>query len=1594
MIFPEELEEKKLYKNPLHLPLLDTDTRKGSAVFLLSPDLSSSINILKNPILRKRYYMSYYVERDVTAYIEEGTIVDEDQEVLSESTVQTRTNRDVINQYHLSEYLNQGDLDNEWLDKPFEYVEQGENIYNKLHPEALLETAISKIKLEHDKGKLGVDITYEEDIRLFMSKFKYNTGKLISLFFLLIGSPLFISSTIILAVYSAIFVAFTYNAIQAQDINKFKNKTKEQLIIKREKLQKRLAKETQRRSDIIDRINSYDKIIKEINDSEIKIAKSYKDTINEVNYIRAKDEDKEIVFGFDVPLSEAALNTKLKKYLRDERYRTPAPVIKRYEEIKNLDLGITRTYLSLDKYKEMNLFIDLAFYNTKFFESGIYSKDKLRLYNLYLSFLDRLVNDTRIPKAGYMKRTVLYPIIDWQAYENTPLDLILYALVKRDNSLLSIFQNIDFIVLTNHGYYKLDLSTLSFTDMNKINTLSNKLINNEPIIDDVKDSKKAIVSNIADTIEKNNNIKIHNLVGDSANKDKTELVNAINKAAENSNNTEDALDKLDKENDDGGNWLNDLVLKLANDEDTVNINATRRARMTGLQATTLNKKYKNKTFKQMIETSQNNEPLPETSLPIDTINDDWNHLTFTNFEKVYNVDDDIVRILDSFSTKEYPIAIKDIEIQDASTSEDYIKTYIVSCEDSIGQRFRLIFDIPKFIDYKFMWLRGNKKTFNRQHVLIPLSKTDDDTAQIVSNYKKIFIRRYGVSTPGKSCADADAMVKISKKYTGSKIKFEYGDNRSICKKYACPMDFVDMAGYYTSITSGKTKYYFNLDELYKNYGDIIDEQKGLPIGVDTTEKKAKILYWNMDKDWMFSKFIRTQLEVDDISEFKPLSESIKPANKYWYSQASILNNKIPLIVIAAYSYGLTTVLDKANIKYDLVDKKPRTELFYIKYNDGYLLYDNTYEASLLLNGLKECNTEDYSIGDINKKSMYLDFLDNYGGKIISDGLDNFKELMIDPITEDTMDRYKLPDDYIGLLLGANDLLADNEYVAHTCLDSDRYRSTEIIAGYTYQCLANSYGEYRTQMQKGRKVPMTIKKTVVIDAILADPTTSDSSDLNDLQIAEAMNTVSPKGLAGMNSDRSYNLDKRTFDKSMLNNVAMSTGFAGNVGINRQATIDSGIEGKRGYIKKSNPNEMSITKTFCYTEGINVYTATHDDPFRTAMSFIQTSKHMMRCKYGMPSLVSNGTDQAMPYLTSNTFAVNSKGPGKVVEKTDSYMIVKYKNGKSEYINLEDKIVKNSNGGFYITIKLDTSLKLGDTFKENEIIAYDKSSYSDIVGTGNLAYVLGPLVKCAVMETDEGYEDSAIITEWLSTAMTSDVVEKQEYVLSKDAIVYNIAKKGQKIKEGDSILLYQNAFEDADVNQLLKTLNDEAGDVEELGRINKTSHVEGVIQDIVIYRTCEKDELSPSLRLIVDKYEKNISSKRKAMEKHGVDAPYEIGSDRKLEATGQLKNVEDGVKIVFQLKYEDKMGIGDKLCYQNANKGIVKYIIPLGEECHSSYRPDEKLHTLVSIGAINGRMITSILTVGGLSKGMVELDRKVKDILGIKFKYLDEIMEDYNK
>ena len=595
------------------------------------------------------------------------------------------------------------------------------------------------------------------------------------------------------------------------------------------------------------------------------------------------------------------------------------------------------------------------------------------------------------------------------------------------------------------------------------------------------------------------------------------------------------------------------------------------------------------------------------------------------------------------------------------------------------------------------------------------------------------MRRFGTNS-GKSNPVTDKLMKaLDKEY--KHIKTETGDNSKVCSKYELPIDYIDLASNYSKIETPRYTFLFNQDYIRSKYK--IDDKNGLCFGIDKKTKEPIYFKPNPDQPIFFSYYLQMMIETslsntNERDVFIDNFNSAATAVRYCYSRASILGTNIPLVVICGLAEGLEKTMQKAKIKYSLSEARPKYDKAtqdIIKFNDGYLLYNLDYSSCLLMNGLKQCATEEHSLTEINSRLMYLDFLDMFGGRIKADGLDNFQDCMVDPITREVLQHYKLPTDYVSILLYANFLLSDNKFTKHGDIRSTRrMRRMEQVASYMYEVLSKAYGAYSTGLKHGRNVGFSVKLSAVIDRLLVRNTPDEYTILNAHGEFEAYYAETPKGPSGMNSDRAYSLDKRSFDDSMVNVLSASTGFAGNVGISRQATIDANIEGSRGYIYNDpdmENGEINSVKTLCMTESLTPFTTTRDDPMRLAMGFIQTSKHGMRCNHSDPALITSGADEALPYLISNTFAYKAKENGKVVEIVpDEYMIIEYDkpvDGKShEYIDLSESVQKNSSSGFYVTLKLDTELKEGKRFKAGDIVAYDKQSFSDEMGADdNIAY-----------------------------------------------------------------------------------------------------------------------------------------------------------------------------------------------------------------------------------------------------------------------------------
>jgi hypothetical protein len=209
--------------------------------------------------------------------------------------------------------------------------------------------------------------------------------------------------------------------------------------------------------------------------------------------------------------------------------------------------------------------------------------------------------------------------------------------------------------------------------------------------------------------------------------------------------------------------------------------------------------------------------------------------------------------------------------------------------------------------------------------------------------------------------------------------------------------------------------------------------------------------------------------------------------------------------------------------------------------------------------------------------------------------------------------------------------------------------------------------------------------------------------------------------------------------------------------------------------------------------------------------------------------------------------------------------------------------------------------------------------------------------------------------------------------------MAKIGQHIEATDNILVWDDPSDDEDSAEVLKML--QSADVSELGKRKITSKVTGTLKSMKIYRTVEIDQLSDSLKKIVNDYEAPLIAQEKKMKAEGLSTST-IPAHYVLAPTGKLKKAQESVMIEFYVEYLDTVGVGDKVVYNSANKAVEKGIFPIGAEPYTAFRPNEKIDAFVSETSIDKRMVTSTIVYGSLQKLMIELDRSVKDIMGIQY------------
>lgn len=959
---------------------------------------------------------------------------------------------------------------------------------------------------------------------------------------------------------------------------------------------------------------------------------------------------------------------------------------------------------------------------------------------------------------------------------------------------------------------------------------------------------------------------------------------------------------------------------------------------------------------------------------------------FVNFDRDYNekkLQKDIDNCVAQLSNAKTKVFIIDKEEIDSSTPMDLKKTMIYHLQDENGKQMKLKFDLPIIFEDHYMHIHGNKKVIQHIFNLKPLVKTGKNSVQIVSNYQKMFfslsksidvktnsLLRFILANKKELNVVSGNGVAVNTKYKGTR---EYN---TIAKKIVQfqinqYMFILDTNALEELLTKNKIS--------FKN----INKSKELIIGYDLKEKK--LLKMNIDDSFVDTVF--KYMPEEYVEAVKKIGRKSNGGKLLMYTKTKPLATDIPLALLLFYFEGFSTVMKKAKIEYEIIpkdDKKQKRFDFdvfdwgYTELADGYIKWKRyPYENSLFMNGLNSLPMDNYTMEDLESKDTYMYLLTNlydYANQTFN--LDQYYDFMIDPLTKEILTDLHLPTDLVSLCILANKMLVSEDFAenAEAELRNMRIRSNDILAYHTYKAITEAYNQYRKTQHRKNPKPISVKQDAVIRKLLKQPASAmaDASSLNPVLEISKLHNITYKGEAGTNEEHAFKLNIRAYNESMLGVLGITTANDSGVGINRQLTLEPNITSTRGYIDiagQENVEKLNSAQLLTPNEMLTPLGVQHDDPARTAMMYKQ-SMYMVPVEDSDSVLIGNGIEKVLPYHLSSEFVIYAKDDGKVVEKTDDYIVVKYKDGTYRTIDTTIQMKKNAAAGFYIPIQMKTNLKLGDKVVKNEILAWDDRTFKKDGNEKEVSMRLGPLVKIAIIPEWDVYEDSAPISKNCSERLATQMVMPVTVSLNKDAYVSKMVKIGDHVNAGDTLITFDDFHDDPDVAALIKAMReDQAEDIVESSSTTKKTHYTGEIADIQVITTVELDSLSDSLKKIVSSYWKKIEKKDRLLEKYKNEGDmnfYKSGNLITQSATpvepdyrGNVKgtHVEEGVIITFYVSFRDVMARGDKLSSEFALKSINSHVIEEGLEAVSEDCQDEPIDLIIAPLSVTARKTPSI-------------------------------------
>ena len=975
-----------------------------------------------------------------------------------------------------------------------------------------------------------------------------------------------------------------------------------------------------------------------------------------------------------------------------------------------------------------------------------------------------------------------------------------------------------------------------------------------------------------------------------------------------------------------------------------------------------------------------------------------------DFEKSYvknTLQHDIIKTLKSFDdeNKSNPMHIINYEEEDTSDRFNNKKTITCTFEDDTQKRHTIKFDIPVPTDDGLLLVNGNKKVLKKQITLRPLVKINPSRLAITTFYNKVLMFRQGTVLNRKVVVINKMIEELSKHEDVFKCIF--GNNLKNNKNYITSIEYDELAKEYHKFIIGKqgnrSVIFFNQEEIRSEIKKLnlpyIPHPSKLPIAIDYKIKEIKEYDMNNINKSVIDDILDIIYEKAYFAELDNIKLTVKAPKRRIYSRITLQSFDIPLITFISALFGLSNIIKLSGLKYTFTNQKlapdaPEREWLSVKFKDGILYYpEYPYNNSLLFNGLNEMVTEEYFMDQFDDPLPYMDYCyKSLKSRNVFKGWIAFKELFIDAITKEILEQEKLPTDFLELLLYANDLLVDNSYNNETEAKSYRIRSFELYSVALYKALSNEYRKYIQKEGRGNQ-PISIPQTCIM-TMLSNSQILETYDtinpINELKMKSGC-TVKGNGLAGANTKHGYGIDRRAFGVDAVGIFSQSNVDNGNVGIVKQLTADVKILNTRGFLDTTEDSKKiektTASQRMSPAELIMPAITKFDHPNRVAFSSAQWKHTMPIVGGGDPPFVGSGYEKTMIYDIGDTYSVKTKQDCTVKDINEDLKIITVtnKDGTTETYRYNTDYLKN--GNIELENNFELNVKVGQKLKANDVLAYSKEFFTKTPG-GELTFTMGRMCKVALMDDYFTEEDSSLVTEHLSKKMASSITHKKVISISGKSNIVKMVSLGDHVKEGDPIMLFEDEKDEdvsnVDIQEILSMLGDaDEKAIEKMKYHAPKANGSGEITKIEVYWTGDQEDMSPSVKKLVNNYIKFKKEKIKYEEEETgkKNSKYELELKKSVPVYGKLNGVDidehNGIIIEIYITHILPYGPGDKLSFFPAIKSVTPQVVP---ETLCPYSETGKLDAVLGLISMSARQVNSPYFLGSLGKILLDMSKRI--------------------